>query len=433
MTEITSVAEGEPVERPDPGGGIYHLIYLLCILVVIAFAVWAYFGTLDIVSMATGEVVPSSQVKTVQHLEGGIVHKILVKEGTTVKQGQALVELEPTTSVADVGELEVRLRSLRLDIVRLEAEKAGDKPPVFSEKMRRAHPELVSQALDRFKVHRKRLEDDLKRQLETIVQRKQDIREIRNQKKTLVLLSERVDISTSLLKDNLTNRYNHLTLLKDKGDVEARIEEDGVGLIRARAALKEALAARELIYSNFSEKNGTELNEARTSLAELGQRMEKFRDSLKRTIVRSPVEGVIKTLNVVTVGGVLKPGDPIAEVVPAGDRLIIEAKLPPQDIGYVQVGQKVVIKLASADAARLGGLDGKVITVSPDTLVMDDGTAFYKVRINTEADHFEHGSIKYNLFPGMQVVANIETGHRTIFEYLISPLVSQASSALQER
>lgn len=169
------------------------------------------------------------------------------------------------------------------------------------------------------------------------------------------------------------------------------------------------------------------------TFGELTQRMQKFKDSLQRTVVRSPVDGTIKSLYVFTVGGVLRPGDPIADIVPAGDRLIIEAKLPTSDIGYIEEGQTAVIKLASADAMRFGGLDGNVINISPDTLVTPDGMPFYKVRIETEDDHFQRGSQKYNLFPGMQVMANIQTGQRTVLEYVLAPLLNSMDDAMQER
>jgi adhesin transport system membrane fusion protein len=145
------------------------------------------------------------------------------------------------------------------------------------------------------------------------------------------------------------------------------------------------------------------------------------------------VNGVIKTLYINTVGGVLSPGDVVADIVPVGDKLIIEAELPTQDIGYVSTGQPAVIRLASADAVRYGKLDGIVTNVSPDTLVTQEGAPFYKVRIETKSDHFRKGSLQYQLFPGMQVIASIQTGERTVLEYLSDPFLSSIGDALGER
>ena len=165
----------------------------------------------------------------------------------------------------------------------------------------------------------------------------------------------------------------------------------------------------------------------------MSQREQKFDDNLARTILRSPVDGVIKTLYITTVGGVLRAGQTVVDVVPVDDRLIVEAKLQTQDIGYVKAGQSALIKLTSADALRFGGMDGIVTNVSPDTLINEQGTPYYKVRIETINDRFQRGDLQYRLFPGMQVIASIRTGDRTVIEYLIDPFLNTISGAMGER
>tara|TARA_B110000495_G_C22364737_1_gene238044 strand:- start:16 stop:501 length:486 start_codon:yes stop_codon:yes gene_type:complete len=161
--------------------------------------------------------------------------------------------------------------------------------------------------------------------------------------------------------------------------------------------------------------------------------MSKFEDNLKRTILRSPVDGVVKTLHVVTIGGVVRAGDAVVDVVPEGDRLIVEAKLKTQDIGYVRKQQSARITLASGDAMRFDGLEGVVVRVSPDTITGDDGEPYYKVRIQTERNHFRRAENRYDLFPGMQVIASIHTGERTIMEYLLDPFLDASDTAMRER
>ena len=198
-------------------------------------------------------------------------------------------------------------------------------------------------------------------------------------------------------------------------------------------ALHEAQAQRDGIDSEFIQDNRKQMDEAELNFRELTQRIQKFKDNLSRTVVRAPVDGTVKTLHVVTVGGVIRPGDPVVDLVPAGDRLIVEAKLQVQDIGYVVPGQDALIKLASGEASRFSPLHGTVIQVSPDTLLTKDGHPYYKVRIATESDHFSHGKLTYNLFPGMQVAASIRTGTRTVARYLLDPLLSKLDNALGER
>jgi adhesin transport system membrane fusion protein len=268
-------------------------------------------------------------------------------------------------------------------------------------------------------------------------QRQQDIQEttarIRNQRNSLKLLKEQIAISEDLLKEQLTNRYKHIDLLKELARLTGSIEEDKVALQRAGSAFQQASANRDSIRSKFSEEARSKLDTARRQLEEFTPRMSKYADSLKRTTLRSPVDGVVKTLHVVTIGGVVRAGDPVIDVVPEGDRLIVEAKLKPQDIGYVREQQSARITLASGDAMRFDGLEGIVIRVSPDTITGDDGQPYYKVRIQTERNHFRRAKNRYDLFPGMLVIASIHTGERTILEYLLDPFLNAGDTAMRER
>ena len=426
--------EGLP---PASAGWNTHILFGLCVSACLAFFAWASVSTLDIVSMAGGEVIPSSQVKSIQHLEGGIVLEISVQEGEIVSKDQQLVVLESTQSGADVGELQVRLLSLRAEIARLEAENSGLDAPQFDESLKLENPLIVKQTLNRFKVRQNAHLNRIESQREAISQRQQEINEvsarIKNQTNTLKLLEEQVVISVQLLEQELTNRYNHLDLLKEESDLRGRNEEDSSVLKRTKAALKEAQSQLKGIDTAYKDEIAGELELARLNFNELSQREQKFEDNLSRTVLRSPVDGVIKTLYVNTVGGVLRPGQEVIDIVPVGDRLIIEARLPTQDIGYVSVGQNALIRLTSSDAMRFGGLDGIVTSVSPDTLVTEEGAPYYKVRIETDKDLFQRGNLQYRLFPGMQVMASIRTGQRTVLEYLSDPFLSSMGDALGER
>ena len=204
-------------------------------------------------------------------------------------------------------------------------------------------------------------------------------------------------------------------------------------MLRARSALSQARSVRSGVTNSYREEARTSLASVRRQFEEFTPRLAKFEDSLKRTVLRSPVTGIVKTLHVVTIGGVVRAGDKVIDIVPAGDRLVIEAKLPTQDIGYVRSGQSAFIKLASSDAMRFDNLLGKVVSVSPDTLLGDDGVPYYKVRIETERNHFLRGVIRYDLFPGMQVLTSIHTGERTVLEYIVDPFLNAQDSALRER
>ncbi len=421
----------------DEGQGLTHLFFLLCALLVAAFFTWAYFGRLDVVSTAVGEVIPSSQIKSVQHLEGGIVREIMIKEGDAVKKGQALMSLEPTASDADVEELQVRITSLGADVARLQAEARGAKAPTFPKKLVETHARLVEETMALFTTRHQRIGNQLAGQREKISQQQNKMSEygarIRNNRKKSKLLTEQIGISNELMKDQLTNRMQHLNLLKEQTSLKGQIADDRAGLRQAETAMKGAKNKLEAIRHSFQEKVREELEKKRRSFEEYSSRLRKFEDSLRRTVLRSPVDGVVKSVYVFTVGGVVAPGGTVIDVVPGGDRLIIEARLAPQEIGYVQPGQKALVALASSDAVRFGQLDGEVVHVSPDTIQTRDGQAFYKVRIATEQDYFEYRTLRYRLVPGVQVMASIRTGQRSVLAYLTDPFINSARAAMRER
>ncbi|MFO7595465.1 MAG: HlyD family type I secretion periplasmic adaptor subunit [Desulfocurvibacter africanus] len=403
----------------------------------LALVVWAMIGKLDIVSSAGGEIVPRGKVKAVQHLEGGIVREILVAEGATVEPGQPIVVLESTASDSGVEELQVRMNALRVDMARLEAEVQGLAAPQFDQGLSTLCPDLVAKARDMFTTRMIRLASEAASLDDRIKQRVQDVAEsqakLRSLRKNLELSNEQVSLSEELLKDNLTTRYEHLSYLKEQNKLASAVEEEQAALSRAESSLSQAREDARRLRHAFQEEAQGKLKDVSGELDELNQRMRRVADSLLRTTLRSPVRGTVKALHVTTEGGVVTPGMAVADIVPVGGQLLVEAKLPVSDIGYVHEGQTTVIKLASMDARRFGSLRGKVITVSPDSFFSQDGRAFYSVQIETEKDCFEGSGGRYTLYPGMQVMAYIHTGQRTVLQYLFDPFLDSLSSALQER
>lgn len=441
------------------------IFFYLCAGFCVSFFVWASVSPLDIVSDAMGEVIPSSRVKRIQHLEGGIVHEINVKEGDTVEVGQPLVELEATASDSTVEELTVRTTSLITEIQRLEAEsrwfddpkakvdangtESNSNMPIalytdpysveltFPEQVLFDSPELASHALELYKARRDRLVNDLNTQREKIKQREQDIAEItariRNQRNNLTYVREQIKISEELLKDKLTSRYKHLGFLKEESTLVSKIEEDKAALARSQSMLAAAKENLDQIYNSFHEEVQESLRKSRRELLEFSQRLRKVSDSLNRTIIRSPANGIVKSIYIMGEGEVVQPGMTILDIVPAGDKLVIEAHLALGDIGYVQPGQPATVKLATGDARMFGNLDGTVKHISPDAITKPDGGTFYRVLVETESDRFERDGRRYQLYPGMRVLVGIKTGERTVIEYLLYPYFDKLYHGLHER
>jgi len=426
---------------PSPKGQLRswgtHVFLVACIALVIVFFVWASMGKLDVVSTATGEVIPSSRVKSVQHLEGGIIREILIEEGEEVTKDQPLIELHPTTSISQVEELKIRLTSLAIKIASFEAEVAGAPELTVPESLKEENSLQAERARDLFLTRKARLSSQIDEQLQLITQREQEVLEVKGRitsnSESLELVDSQVEISNKLLKMSLTNRMRHLDLMKEGARLRGEISSDRTLVVRTQAAVRQARAHLEMIRTAFKEEARTELDKAQESYSELSQRLRKFEDSLKRTILRAPENGIVKTLHVSTRGGVIKPGQTVADIVPIGDKLIIEAKLQTGEIGYVRAGQTAMLRLASADAARFGEITGKVVHVSPDSLVTEQGAPYYKVSINPDQNTFSKNGLSYDLIPGLQLQCDIQTGERTVLEYMLSPYIQSMDQALRER
>ncbi|WP_421875602.1 HlyD family type I secretion periplasmic adaptor subunit [Pacificispira sp.] len=420
----------------DAGRGTVSFI-LLATLFVCALGAWTWYGTLDIVSATVGEVVPGSKVRQIQHLEGGIVADIRVQEREVVESGQILVTLDSTQIDAEVAELQSRLTSLRIDIVRLEAELAGNNAAVYPDDLVQRVPTQIEAARALMETRRKRLAAEFNVQRQLIAQRRQEIVEVSARldtaEATRGFLDEQIKISDTLLKQNITNRMTHINLLKDLATLDGQVKEDRALLQRTHAALEEARAKLSEIAERFTEEGRSELTTARREFDELTERLRKFQDSQSRMVIRSPVAGIVKTVAVSTVGGVIRAGDVLAEIVPLDDRLVIDARMPLEDIGFVRTGQRAQITLTSADAARFGKLEGTVAGVSPDALLDDEGVPYYSVRIEPDAQGFNDGDLEYRLYPGLRVASSIVIGERRIAQYILDPYVSSMRAAMRER
>lgn len=385
------------------------IIFLICIAVSLSIY---YFNnnSLNIISETQGTVVPSSKVKVIQHLEGGIIKKINVNVGDIVKKEDILLVLEPIKTLADFSEIEKRITTLSINIFRLRAE-SENKQLIFSAAIKKDHPDLVNDALQLYEVRKNKIKATLEEQNNIL----------KNEKNSLKLLEEQVLISKSLLEEQLTNRLTHLDLLKERNSSLAKIEATQSSIKKIKETYNTEV--RTLLLKEISEYE------------ELTERKNKFKDSLNRTLVKAPEEGIIKQRFVDTVGGVIKPGVPLFEVVPVNDKLIISSKLPVDEIGYVKKNQKVTVKLTGKNNTLYKPIEGIVTTISPDAIYSEkvQERPYYEIRIETAKNYFEGRKEKFFMYPGTQVLALINIGERTISNYLLEPIFAKFSLALTEK
>ena len=388
-----------------------QLMFIAFSLFAIIMFLWSILFEIDIISNADGQIIPAGEIKTIQHLEGGIIDQILVKESEKVIKDQPLVILAATASQVDVDELQVRIDSQEIKSVRLEAEINDFEIPIFPDNLANQRREIVNKSMELFLSRKDNFEGQIKEINTTI-----DEMEV-----GVDILLRQVEMSAQLLEEKVTNEFAHLEILKE--------------LNRSNGALKEAIERKQNIKNEFIEEARNELQLAQRELSQSYETMKKLEDNLQRTTITAPVEGVIKNLFFVTEGGVIDPGGAILDIVPTKDNLIVEARLPNSDVGFVEPGQSAVVKLSSSDSVNFGQIDATVIQISPDTEQdeNDKRVVFYKILLETEKNFFQSKDKIYQLVPGVKVVASIHIGQRTLANYLLSPFVGGIGESFQER
>ena len=388
-----------------------RLMFLAFSSFAIAIGAWMFLFTIDIISNAEGQVIPVGEVKTIQHLEGGIIDQILVKEAEIVEKEQPLVILAATASKVEVDEVQVQIDSEIIKSTRLEAEINNFDVPIFPENLVNERPDLINKSMELYLSKKDKYEGEIKEANKLIIQ----------YQTAVDILIRQAEMSAELLEEKVTNEYAHLGVLKE--------------LNNAKGQLEEQIEKKENITKRFIEDARNQLQVAQRELSELNETIKALRDNLDRTVISAPVDGIVKNLFFVTEGGVIRPGEPILDIVPTKDSLIVEARLLDSDIGFVKPGQSAVVKLSSADSVNFGQIDAIVTQISPDTEQDEDDKriVFYKILLETEKNYFESKNKIYQLVPGVKVVASIHIGQRTVANYLLSPFIGTMGETFQER
>ncbi|MDC0073805.1 HlyD family type I secretion periplasmic adaptor subunit [Alphaproteobacteria bacterium] len=412
--------------------------YFIFLLILISIGCWWLFNKkLEIISESTGVVVPTNKIALVQHYEGGIIKEIKTLEGDQVKQNDIIMVLETTASDADIEENLGLIASLKIDKLRLEAEIIDSDSIEFPTYLINDYEDLVLKAEKRFFSRKQKQGALLAAQKELVKQRLSESKQIKarinKNSNNLKLLNEQVLISKSLLEDKLTNRMTHLALLREQILVKGQISEDNAALATLSAAINEAKIRIDSVKNIFKEEVGSELDEKIKSLNALLERQEIKEDSLNRTTIRAPVDGFIQKILFSTIGGVIPPGAVVAKIIPESEELKVEAKLPSQEVGYVEIGQLVHVRLESNDSVRFDKIDGRVINISPDTIKQENQEPYYIIMVELSQKEFNNSKSSYRLVPGVRVVCGLIIGTRTVFEYIFEPFITKFESSLIEK
>jgi len=403
---------------------------------VAAFIVWAAIAKLDELAVCDGEIIPAGRVKVIQHLEGGVVREIYVQDGDVVKEGQPLMLLELPTTAMNRDELQVRLDGLVLQRARLLSEVNGT-DLIFPGDESARQPQLVSAETRSYLARRAALQsslDVIKNQME---QRRLEVIELETKQRAtsnnLRLVRQRLEMSADLLKSGLMPKMEHVQLEGQVEDLEGQLSSVKASIPRAEAALGEAKQRVDEERTKFLRQAQADLATAELDIARSRQLLSQASDQQIRAQITSPTDGIVKNLHVNTLGGVVRGGDPIMEVVPMHEKLQVEAKLSPTDRGYVMVGQKATVKVSAYDYTTYGGLDGRVILVAADTTTVADKPPYYRVLVETDRAWLGEEEEKRVITSGMQATVEIYTGSRSILHYLLKPVLKLKHEAFHER
>lgn len=397
------------------------------------FIIWASLSEVDESVRGEGRVVPSGQTKIIQHLEGGIIKDIFVKDGDLVEKGAPLFKLSQAFFLSDQQEKEIELYALQASEARLNAEIAEKDSIKFDKKFTKEIPHIIKNEKDIFKANLQAFNDELELLEDTINKKNLEITEMTNKLANLdtelKISKENVSIQESLVQQGASSRQMYLQALATKQNFVTQRES----LQNRIPIIEEELNEAKQKFTNFKSKahaaQQKELRVIRLALSKLLKRSQANSDREIRKTITSPVNGTIKKLYFHTLGGIVKPGDPVVEITPIGDSLIIMGQIKTSDRARVWVGQKSSVSISAFDFSRYGALEGTLIAISPDSFTDNKGVSFYEIKVKTTKASFGETEI---VLPGMSADINILTGKKTIMEYILKPLKDIKQNALRE-
>ena len=389
---VSAVSAAQVVE---PAPAALWAVYLLLLMLAVALA-WSALAKVDIVTKANGRVVPDGREQVIASLEGGILRELLVREGQQVKAGQVLATLDPTRFEAQQAEGQAKRLALRASVARLLAEASG-KPLEFPADLKKIKG-IVEGETESFQARQRGLNEA-----------------VESTRRSVALLQRELTVADSMASKGLMSDVEVMRVRRQVNDLNLQAQER---------------------TNRFRQEASAELVRVRTELALLEEQMVVRDDALKRTTLVSPIRGVVKQIKTNTLGGVVPAGGTVMDLLPLGPRVLVEARVKPADIGFVKVGQEVLVKLSSYEYTVYGGLKGTVQSISPDALgdperQTPDGT-YYRAIVQAERSTLIHGRKSLEVLPGMTGSVEIRTGQRSVLAFLVRPMM-KSQEAFRER
>ena len=415
----------------------YLILLILIIAAFFASAIgWMAWAKIDVVIRGNGKVTTASQVQNIQSLEGGIIEEILVMEGQEVSAGQALIKISDVAFASSFEENRLLYLELLARTSRLNAEAFGAefKP---AEEVSREAPELIAAEKSLFSSNRQQVAETLSILEERINQQQSALREAQSKlkqlRRSLELVKREIKIKQPLMDRGIISEVEFLQLQQREAELEGEIEGVTLSIPRIKSTIEEARFSKQKEKLEFQNQAKRELNEVNAELGRIRETQTALQDRVRRTTLRSPVNGIVQQLHTNTIGGVIAPGSSIVDIVPQEDALLVELRINPADIAYVNVGQFGRLKFSAYDFAIHGSLQGIVTFVSADTVTNEEGETYYLVRVKPVKSFLGATRGELPIRIGMTAEADIITDKKTILSYLTEPVHRGIDKALRER
>lgn len=415
--------------------GLIRASVYITVVAVVTFVVWAYFASLQEIVLSVGHVAPRNEVQTIQHLEGGIISKILVQTGQRVEAGDPIVRLDASGAEAELAQYKARLAALKLEEERNRAF-AENRAPEFDrlvdgydnlkEDQTRILASEETARLSQASVLNKQVQERRAAQQSLINERDNLVEQLK-------ILDEEFSIQERLFKKGLKPRLDFLSAKQNLSAARGGLQKIKDEIATNTQAIGQLEEVERDLDNRLRQDALRTLGTIIASRAEVEKIIISLQDRVDRLVVRSPVSGIVQNLPLQANAGVLPPGGIIAEIVPLDGGLIVESRIKTRDIGFLEVGQPVTVKVDSFDYARYGSIEGHLIELSPTTFLDEGSHPYYRAKIALDKIHVGDVSTENSILPGMTVQADIVTGDRTFLQYLLKPLYTVVNEAFWER
>ncbi|MCD8525905.1 MAG: HlyD family type I secretion periplasmic adaptor subunit [Alphaproteobacteria bacterium] len=429
MTELDAAANMRPAKSA------LFLLYLIVGLVVLFF-IWAGFSKVEVISHGHGQVVPSREIQVVQSLEGGILQEILVKEGELVEKGQILARISDVQFSSEERGTEAKFLSLSAKKARLEAEAKGEDytpPAEVSEKA----PRIAGNEKALYESRQKELANAHEILDQKISKAEADLAELKSQmdasRENKKLLEEELKITQEMVRQKAAPKLEEIRLSRELADVSGGIAAGEQKQLSLEAELASARREREGQGDKFRSEALSELNAVEAEMSGLEEDLKSIGDRVDRTELRSPVEGVVNSIALTTIGGVVEPAMRLVEIVPVDDELKVVAKVPPNEIAFIKLGQEAKVKISAYNPQKYGALHGHLVRIGANSVTDQEGNVTFEIEVRTNKNYLGDEENPLPITPGMVADVEVITGKRSILEYLMKPLLRARDRAFTEQ